>query len=179
MSVQLTIDEIFEVAVRIEKDGAQFFRTGALVSASVDCRRTLMELAQMEADHELIFGAMREGLHAGAAAAGQAAECPVDWTGMVHLFASDALKGLAAGFSGRETPERIYRAAIDFEKDTIVFFLSFKRMLSSAADRGRLEQIIREELGHLLLLSGKLAEVLAPSGGAGRTDRPKLDAPTA
>ena len=52
--------------------------------------------------------------------------------------------------------EAILKSAITAEKDSIVFYLGMKEAVSESLGKGRIDNIIKEEMGHIKLLSGKL-----------------------
>jgi hypothetical protein len=45
-----------------------------------------------------------------------------------------------------------------FEKDTIALMIALQNMLPLKEDRQRVDELIKEELGHLLKLGSKLAQ---------------------
>jgi rubrerythrin len=51
----------------------------------------------------------------------------------------------------------ILKSAITAEKDSIVFYLGMKEAVAESLGKGRIDHIIKEEMGHIKLLSGKLA----------------------
>jgi len=48
------------------------------------------------------------------------------------------------------------KAAITAEKDSIVFYLGMKEAVPENLGKGRIEKIIKEEMGHIKFLSSKL-----------------------
>ncbi len=50
----------------------------------------------------------------------------------------------------------ILKSAIEAEKDAIVFYLGMKEAISQNFGRDRIEAIIKEEMGHIRLLSKEL-----------------------
>jgi rubrerythrin len=50
----------------------------------------------------------------------------------------------------------ILKAAIEAEKDSIVFYLGMREMVPENLGRKRLDDIIKEEMGHIRLLSREL-----------------------
>ena len=59
MTRTYNIDEIFEMAEQIERNGVAFYRRAAEVSMDEERKRKLLDLAEMEASHECTFAAMR------------------------------------------------------------------------------------------------------------------------
>ncbi|MBW1821931.1 MAG: rubrerythrin, partial [Deltaproteobacteria bacterium] len=54
------------------------------------------------------------------------------------------------------TMEKILREAILAEKDSIVFYLGMKEMVPENFGKTKIDAIIKEEMAHIKLLSGKL-----------------------
>jgi rubrerythrin len=55
----------------------------------------------------------------------------------------------------------VLELAIGFEKDSIVFYLGMKDLVPAAIGGVHLDTIIKEEMTHLSILGGRLAEVAA------------------
>jgi rubrerythrin len=58
--------------------------------------------------------------------------------------------------TGMETPQDILNTAISLEKDSIVFYLGLENYVSAGSGKDRVRGIIKEEMGHIALLSDKL-----------------------
>jgi len=146
------------MAEQIEWDAQEFYKRAAAAAGSTR-RRMLLELGDMEADHARTFAAMKAQLPAPrrqpAGTGPDAAERFPQL--LVKLLASGVQQDLAQRFTGRESTDEILSKALVFEKDTVVFFLGMKDVLGDAADKQKVDQIIREELGHIFLLTSKLA----------------------
>jgi rubrerythrin len=52
--------------------------------------------------------------------------------------------------------ESILKVAIDLEKESIVFYLGMKNGVNNKTYRDRIEEIIKEEMKHIVSLSAKL-----------------------
>ena len=64
MDYNFTADEIFEVAIRIEANGASFYRKAAALQSEDSNREFLEKLANMEDHHQLTFENMKKDLKA-------------------------------------------------------------------------------------------------------------------
>ena len=160
MSITFNAFEIFEIAEQIERNGVKFYRKAAEGNCDQEIRQMLLELADMEAEHEETFANMRKrisykerelitfdpenemALYLQAMASG-------------HVF--DLKKDPSQQLTGKETVEDILKMAIEAEKDSIVFYLGLKDFVPAEAGRDKVEEIIKEEQGHIALLSEKLA----------------------
>ena len=54
---------------------------------------------------------------------------------------------------------KILKAAIEAEKDSIVFYLGMKNAVPEKLGKDRIEGIIKEEMGHIRLLSRELVQL--------------------
>ena len=160
MSVPLNADEIFAIAEQIERNADRFYRRAAQATDDSGLRRKLLDLAAMENIHEKVFAAMRSDL------SGQEREptLPEPW-GEAALY----LRGIADGhvfdlkqdpvdwLTGKESREDILRAAIGREKDSIVFYLGIKEVVPEELGKGKIDNILKEEMSHVAILSDELA----------------------
>jgi rubrerythrin len=154
MSFEFNADEVFEMAEQIERNGAAFYREAAdTVTGDPEGRGFLLRLAEMEDDHEGVFAEMRDSL-----TDEQRAATVVD----PNDDALDYLRSLADTrvFFQRQIDTssmwEILKAAICIEKDSIAFYLGMKDMVSERRGKEKIEEIIREEMEHIRLLSHEL-----------------------
>ena len=154
--ISFNIDEVFEMAEQIERNGARFYRKAAEPAAGQQ-RDLLLRLAAVEDDHQKTFAAMRAELPAGEK---QPVTADPDDVAALYLQAMADGKVFAAdpseSLSGDEPMQAILAAAIDLEKDSIVFYESMKAVVSPSLGRGGLDGIIKEEIGHILDLTKQL-----------------------
>ena len=62
MSIDFNADEVFEMAEQIERNGAKFYRKAADKTSDAATKQELLDLAEMEDQHEKTFAAMRSEL---------------------------------------------------------------------------------------------------------------------
>lgn len=156
MSFFFNSDEIFEMAERIEKDGAEFYRKSSESVEDPSAKDLLYELASMEDHHLEIFTSMKSALSE------KEKESPTfDSNSEASLYLS-SLADTRVFFEKEidtSTLEGILKAAITAEKDSIVFYLGMKDLVPDSLGKDKIDTIIREEMGHIKLLSNKLAEL--------------------
>ena len=153
MPFDFNADNILEVAQQLERNGARFYRHAAETVSDASSKSFLTELADMEAEHEATFGALRAELSQNEKAGTTFA---LEGDAGVYL---QALADTRVFFEKEMDPqsiEDIYKSAITAEKDSIVFYLGLKDMVSEASGKARIDQIIHEEKEHPTLLSQKL-----------------------
>ena len=155
MSYDFNADDIFEMAEQMERNGGKFYRMAADSTKDSANKEFLLELAAMEDQHEKTFHAMRSEL-----SSQEKASTVFDPEGEAALY----LRALADTrvFFEKEidvsSMKKILKAAIEAEKDSIVFYLGMKEAVPDDLGKGRLDHIIKEEMGHVQLLSKKLVE---------------------
>jgi len=57
--------------------------------------------------------------------------------------------------------ENILKAAIESEKDTIIFYLGMKEAVPEHLGKNKIDKIIKEEMAHIRILSQKLVKFKA------------------
>ena len=153
MSYDFNADDILAMAEQLETNGGKFYRTAAEATNETVNKAFLLELAAMEDQHEKTFQAMRAEL-----SEKEKESTVFDPEGEAGLY----LKALADTrvFFEKEidvsSMKAILKSAITAEKDSIVFYLGMKEAIAESLGRGRIDHIIKEEMGHIKLLSGKL-----------------------
>jgi len=158
MSYEFSADEIFEMAEQIEINGEKFYRAAAEAVEEKDKKELLTHLADMETGHIKAFQTLRKGL-----SEKEQESITFDPQDENILY----LKAFADShiFFKKELDvsslEKIYRAGIQAEKDSIVFYLGLKQIVSDSHGKDKLESIIKEEMEHLRLLNTKLTELKA------------------
>jgi len=157
MSMPFNADEVFEMAEQIERNGGAFYRSAAKKFPQVS--KTLLELAAMEDEHLKTFADMRAEL------AGTELEEPVyDPDGQAQMY----LRVMADGrvfdvkadpvekLADKNKPEDVLKMAIGLERDSIAFYVGLKEAVPGKAGKDKVDGIIKEEMGHIVILNQKL-----------------------
>jgi rubrerythrin len=157
MGMPFNAEEVFEMAEQIERNGARFYRAAAKKFPQVG--KMLLDLAAMEVVHEQTFAAMREEL-----SGTQIEPMVFDPDGEAQMYLqvmadnhvfdpnADPVEKLA----DKDTPEAVLNMAIGMERDSIEFYVGLKEGVSPRAGKDKVEDIIREEVGHIAVLKEKL-----------------------
>ena len=159
MSIPFNMDEVYEMAEQMERNGQAYYRRASEKVADSAPRKVLVDLAEMEADHEKTFAAMR------AATAKQLKPPPsFDPYGEASQYLHAFISGLVFDLDARpedlladcEDLQEILRKAIGMERDSIAFYLGIKEMVPPEQGRDKIEDIVREEMGHVAMLSSRI-----------------------
>jgi rubrerythrin len=157
----LNADEILKIAEQIERNGLAFYERAAERFQGGE-QRTLLDLAKMERNHERAFASMRREL--ADADEGLTAFDP-DGEAEKHLaaFADGKIFDLNADpvalLDGQDSVRGILELAIGLEKDSVVFYVTIKEAVPENLGKDRIERIIKEEIDHIILLSGILSSL--------------------
>ena len=159
MSLGFNADEILQMAERIERNGVRFYRAAAEATDDVAFKERFVGLAEMEVAHEQTFAAMRQEL--ASAEKAETAFDPQDETqaylaAMADSEIFDESKDPAQLVAQTSSPAEVRRVAIDLEKESILFYLGLKDLVSARLGRDRVEGIIAEEKSHVALLKSHL-----------------------
>lgn len=153
MSYDFNADEVFEIAEQIERNGAKFYRTAAENIADADKKKLMIDLAGMKDEHEITFKNLRTGL-----TENEKVMTTFDPEGESEHY----LRALADTrvFYEKEIDntslKEILKTAITAEKDSIVFYLGMKDVVPTHLGKQKLDEIIKEEMSHIRLLSKEL-----------------------
>ncbi len=156
MIYDFNADDIFEMAEQMERNGIKFYTTAAESVSDDDAKSLLLEFADMEREHEKIFSEMRKEL-----SSDEKQSTVFDPEGDAAHYLR-ALADTRVFFDKKidvSSLENILKDAIQAEKDSIVFYLGMKEAVPQDLGKGRLDNIIKEEMGHIRMLSGKLVQI--------------------
>jgi rubrerythrin len=153
MGIDFNADEVFEIAEQIERNGAKFYRNMAEKIEDASKRQLLTDLAEMEDEHEQTFKSLRSEL-----SQDEKIQTTFDPEGQSESY----LRALADTrvFYEKEVDstslEEILKSAIAAEKESIVFYLGMKDVVPAHLGKQKLDDIIKEEMEHISLLSKEL-----------------------
>ena len=162
MSITFNADEILEMAITIEKNGAAFYRKAA-EKAGASAEGMMLSLAAMEDDHGKTFTEMREKLSADDT---KPTAFDPDDEGALYLQAMadgevfDLKKDPTEVITGGDM-KAVLRCAIGLEKDSIVFYLGIKKLVPEKLGVDWVDAIIAEEMSHIATLTKHLKELTA------------------
>ena len=146
-------NDIFEIAVKIEQNGAKFYRDAAKQVKEEKHKNFLLELADMEDDHAVTFTNMQKELKDKETFS---TTFDPDDENILYL---NALADTRVFFE-KEQPDNSFKGilstAIQTEKDSIAFYLGMKELVSAKLGQSKIDDIIKEEMSHIRLLAGKL-----------------------
>lgn len=154
MSFNYTADEIFEMALQIERNGAAFYEEAAARTTDPRYQKLLKDIAAMEVGHQTIFAEMRSEL-------GKKEKTPVTFDpngeAVQYLRALADMRVFFHKEINLSSLDDIFKAAITAEKESILFYLGMKDLVPAQLGSVRIDAIIDEEKRHIRILSDELA----------------------
>jgi rubrerythrin len=153
MAVLFSAREIAEAAVEKEKKRKGFYSTVFELSANEDMKALFQFLTKEEEKHIEAFGKIRDNMPEDA----HSEEYTADMQAYMDSVVDDRLY---SNMDSKEfvqqaiTTRNVFRLAIGFEKDAILYFREFLPYLTEA-DRKVVSELIEQEKGHIR----KLAEM--------------------
>ena len=154
--------EVFRVAVKIEENGKKFYENALRVIDDPEVKKLFEELAEQEVEHKKRF----EDLTARLPAQPQTPdvwfpenemEAYIKMMADQHVFTSDA--SLDNALTQLRNVKDALRMAIEFEKDSVIFFLSMQDATDNKKDQEMIGLLVKEEQTHLRRLSVELARL--------------------
>jgi len=160
MSIQFTADEMLRVAEQIERNGVAFYTLAAQLVTDAEMNALLLRLAHWEESHVVLFSEMRRLLREEEREA-----VSYDPDDQVLLY----LRAFADGvvFTADDHPESLFppdvtagvilHTALKREQDSILFYSGMRGYVPARLGAEKVEGIIREEYGHVVMLQKYIA----------------------
>lgn len=156
MSYNFNAAEVFNVAIQIEENGKRFYEESQANIDVPEVKRLFSDLAQQEVGHKKRFEELKAQLPASAQSTVWDPENEMDLyiksMADSHIFVTDMKELIAKVKDARSA----LQMAIEFEKDSVLFFLSLEDAMAGQLDRDLVKTLVKEEQGHLKQLSLEL-----------------------
>ena len=149
---KFNLSEIFEIAEQIERNGAVFYRKAAIkFNDNPEANSILLDLAIQEEQHEKTFSDILHNTLKNNDISQEDELTRQYLDAIAGQFVFDNSK-IESELTDKMSQQDIFDAAIQKEKDSIIFFLGLKNALSSEQDKKTIDFIIEEEQRHLIIL---------------------------
>lgn len=155
MAYDFSANDMFELALRIEENGARFYRKASEKQTDERNRDFLEKLAVMEEHHKKMFAKMQSQINA--AEKTQTVFDPENESlaylaAMADRHGGEGSPSAAEALSGDESIEEIIDIAIGLEKESILFYVGMKDYVPPKYGRDKIDTIIAEERKHVIQL---------------------------
>ncbi len=145
-----TSRDILDLAVQIEKNGEKTYRRAFQEVANAEIQSFLQRLADDEARHVQRFAELKE----------KTKDTPGDpeleemgRSILLGVLGDQSFSLQEADFSRMERIKDLFKVAIEFEKDTVLFYEMIRAMIDDDQTSADLNEIIAEENRHIELLN--------------------------
>lgn len=154
--------EVFKIALNIEENGRIFYTAAAARTDNEAVKKIFQELGEEEIKHKERFTELMKDLPG--AATGSTVWDPdneidqyLKMMADMHVFnqASD----VEAMVEKLEGPEAALKLAMQFEKDSIIFFAEMQGLAESQEGRDNIGKLVKEEQSHLKRLAIQLRDL--------------------
>ncbi|MGB9616591.1 MAG: ferritin family protein, partial [Desulfomonilaceae bacterium] len=147
-------EDVFTMAIRIEENGSAFYSMAASRAADPTARDLFRDLAAMEEGHVRAFKTLRSELSNSTSPLvwdpEGLAESYLQATADTHIFTVEAAnERLEKDMSAQQVLE----TAMQFEKDSVAFFVGMKEILPDPNGKAEIDKLIRAEMDHIRMLS--------------------------
>jgi rubrerythrin len=159
MSYDYNAEEVFEMAIQIEANGAKFYRRAAELQKDQANKDFLDTIARMEDRHKIKFEKMKakiSDLEKSPTVFDPNDELYLYLKAMADSHGGEGNPDVANQMTGNETMTQVIATAIGLEKESILFYIGLKDFVPPKLGRAKIEEIIEEEKKHVAQLSGFL-----------------------
>ncbi len=159
MDFSFNADEIFQIAIEIEDNGRIFYEKAREFVDDKDVKELFSYLALQESEHKKTFLAMKSDLPDSSRETtlwdpDNETDQYLKMMADMNVFNNkESLEGRLAEIS--DLPQAL-RLAIQFEKDSILFYLFMQDFTTDASGKDRINALIGEEKAHLRELARRL-----------------------
>src|SRR5512137_1995785 len=167
MSFNFNADEIFQMGVLIETNGQKFYEAVAKNASDPPAQKLFLDLSRLESQHIELFKKLKQRLPESAKQ-----EDLFDPNQELHLY----LKATADShvfLKNKDIPELAAKCktsvqaldlAVAFEKDSVVFYTTMKKLVPEHFGKGEIDTLIDEEISHIFILTQKKKELETQTG---------------
>ncbi len=144
-----SIQEILDLAIRLEKNGESVYRNAAAKLSGPDLVSLLVWMADEEVKHALWFSELKHKLESDSInpfMEEMGREIFTDMLGEKNFSHRDV------DFSKMDQPHDLIAVFIEFEQDTVLFYETLKPFIEDSGTLNNLEKIIAEENNHIAKL---------------------------
>ena len=162
MSFDFNADEIFQIGVQIEENGQRFYTMVAKNCSDPSAQQLFLDLASWESKHIDLFQTLRQRLPRSAKGGdffdpNQELHLYVKAAADSHVFLKT--KDISSLVSKCKTPIEALDLAVAFEKDSVVFYTTMKKLVPEHLGKNEIDTLIDEEISHLFTLTEKKKEL--------------------
>jgi rubrerythrin len=166
MAFDIDLEHAYNVAIRIEENGINFYRKAATIVDDPDIKKLLQSLADWENEHKVFFIKCKDDISDlnpldYRQYLQKLYEPTVEEAENIKLMADSSVFPMDIDLTERlqadVSLESILRMALDIEKDAVIFYLNIRDAMKASSESDALSKIIKEEMRHIAVLNRELA----------------------
>jgi len=162
MSFDFNADEIFQIGVQIEQNGQRFYGMVAKNCSDPSAQKLFLDLASWESKHIDLFEKLRQRLPRSAKGGdffdpNQELRLYVKAAADSHVFLKST--DIPELVTKCKTPIEALDLAVAFEKDSVVFYTTMKKLVPEHLGKNEIDTLIDEEISHIFMLTEKKKEL--------------------
>jgi rubrerythrin len=162
MSFSFNADEIFQMGVLIETNGQKFYEAVAKSASDPPAQKLFLDLSRWESQHIELFKKLKQKLPESAKREdlfdpNQELSLYLKATADSHVFIKN--RDMPHLASTCKTPLEALDLAIAFEKDSVVFYTTMKKLVPEHLGKDEIDTLIDEEISHIFALTQKKKEL--------------------
>lgn len=155
-------EEVFDMAITIEENGKKFYDEACKLIEDQTIKNLFKDLAQEEIKHRERFIELKKFIPK--EVKGQTVYDPDnEITLYLKMMADDHVFRTSEGVTDKvasiQTTEDALKLALQFEKDSIVFFLTMKDHTEDPKGKELIDLLVKEEQQHLRRISGVMRKL--------------------
>ena len=162
MPIPFDAESIFDIGIQIEKNGKTFYTEVAKGTSDEAIKSLFTELAEWEEQHVELFQRLQAELPE--TLKEQNFFDPNDEMGEYLKAAADshvfvATMDVAQIAAKCQSPVEALDMALTFEKDSVVYYTTMKKVVAEYFGREKIDLLIDEELKHISILNTKKKQI--------------------
>ncbi len=147
-------NEVVEMAVQIEKSGYAYYNEALnMKGLSEDGKKLLTTLRDAEKKHEIYFSGLRDSVDMSELEESPEWDVVASYLNSIidsRIF-SDTESAIKLATSSKTEKEVCYNA-MNFEKDTLLYFVTIRDNLKTQKSKELIQKIVAEEITHIMFL---------------------------
>jgi rubrerythrin len=162
MMFNFNASEVFDIAIKIEENGKQFYDRSREIIKDPEVQKLFAELAQEEIKHKEKFTTLKSELPASTASGAvfdpdHELDLYLKMMADQHVFISS--DGVEAQLGRIKSATDALKMAVEFEKDSVIFFLTMQDATEGVQGKALIGSLVKEEQEHLRRLSLELKRI--------------------
>ena len=154
--------EVFDIAIKIEENGKRFYDRGREIVKDPEVQKLFAELSVEEIKHKEKFTTLKSQLPASAASGAvfdpnRELDLYIKMMADQHVFIST--ESVDAQLDQIREARDALKMAVDFEKDSVIFFLTMQDATEGAKGKEFIGSLVKEEQEHLRRLTLELKRI--------------------